>query len=81
LVTDVEIIPCFWADIRMRDHDDTNGIWTETIRIMRSRVSDQALQLPDSSGHPNATSNMSRFLQKLDFSSGENAEVLLDHLK
>ena len=24
--TDVEIIPCFWGDIRMRDYDDNNGI-------------------------------------------------------
>ena len=26
LGTDVKIIPCFWGDIRMRDHDDNNGI-------------------------------------------------------
>jgi len=26
LGTDVGIIPCFWGDIRMRDHDDNNGI-------------------------------------------------------
>jgi hypothetical protein len=24
LGTDVEFIPCFWGDIRMRDHDDSN---------------------------------------------------------
>ena len=27
LGTDTEIIPCFWDDIRMRDHDDNNGVW------------------------------------------------------
>lgn len=26
LGTDTEIIPCFWGDIRMRDHEDINGI-------------------------------------------------------
>jgi hypothetical protein len=24
--TDVGIVPCFWGDIRMRDHDNNNGI-------------------------------------------------------
>jgi hypothetical protein len=42
LGTDVGIIPCFWDNIRMRDHDDNNGIWAETIRIMRSKISDEA---------------------------------------
>ena len=27
LGTDAGIVPCFWGDIRMRDHDDSNGIW------------------------------------------------------
>ena len=48
---------------------------------MRSRVSDEALQLPISFGLPNATSNLSRFLHKLELCTGENAEVLHDHLK
>ena len=65
----------------MRDYDDNNDIWAETIRIMRSRVSEVTLQLPNLYGHPNATSNLSRFLQKLELCSGENAEVLHDHLK
>ena len=47
LGTDVEIIPCFWGAIRMRNHDDNNGIWAEIIRIMKSKVSDEALQLPN----------------------------------
>ena len=63
--TDVENIPCFWGDIRMRNHDDINGIWAETIRILRSEVSDDALQLLNSYGHPNVISNLQRFLQKL----------------
>jgi hypothetical protein len=62
LGTDVGIIPCFGGDIRMRDHDDSNGIWGETVRIIKSKVSDEALQIPDSSGHSGVTANLSRFL-------------------
>jgi hypothetical protein len=78
---DVRIIPYFWGDIRMRDHDDINGIWAETIRIMRSKVSDEVLQRPNSSNHPSATPKLSRFSHKLELCSGENTEVLHDHLK
>jgi hypothetical protein len=82
LGTDVGIVPCFWGDIRMREHDGGNGIWTETTRIMRSKVSDEALQLPDSTGHySSVTNNLSRFLQTLELSTGENPEILHDHLK
>ena len=79
LGTNVGIVPYFGGDIRMRDHDDNNGIWDESIRIMRSKVSDETLQLPSSSNHPNTTSNLTRFLQKLELCSGENAESLHDH--
>ena len=79
--TDIGIVPCFWGDIRMRDHDDSNGIWAETGRIMRRKVSDEALQLPDSTGHLGVTTNLSRFLQKLELCTGENQEILHDHLK
>jgi hypothetical protein len=65
----------------MRDHDDNNGIRAEAVRIMRSKILDEALQLPNSSGHPIATSTMSQFLQKLELCNGENAEVFHDHLK
>ena len=81
LGTEFGIVPCFWCDIRMRDHDDINGIWAEAIRIMRCRVFDEALQPPNSSRHPNVTTNLSRFLQKLELRTGENAEILRDHLK
>jgi hypothetical protein len=29
LGTDVGIVPCFWGDIRLRDHDYNNGIWAK----------------------------------------------------
>jgi hypothetical protein len=41
LGTDVGIIPCFWGDIHMRDHDESNGIWAETVQIIKGRVSDE----------------------------------------
>jgi hypothetical protein len=81
LGTDVGIIPCFWGDIRMRDHDDNNGIWAETVRIMRSKIPDEALQLPDLSGRSGVTANLPRILQKLELCNGENPEILHDHLK
>jgi hypothetical protein len=65
----------------MRDHDDSNGIWAEIARIMKSEVSEEALQLPDSTGHPGATTDLSRFLQKLELCTGENPEILHYHLK
>ena len=48
---------------------------------MKSRVSNEALQLPDSTEHPSVTTNLSRFLQKLELCTGENAEILHEHLK
>jgi hypothetical protein len=63
----------------MRDHDDNNGIWVETVRIMRSKIPDEALQLPDFSRRSGMTANFSRFLQKLELCNGENPETLHDH--
>ena len=65
----------------MRDHDDINAIWAETIRNMKSRVFYEALQLPNSYGHLNSTIKLSRFLEKLELCTGENAKILHDHLK
>jgi hypothetical protein len=73
LGTDVEIIPCFGGGIRMRVHDDNNGIWAETVRIMKSRAFDEVLQLPNSYGQSNATSSLSRLLHILELCTGENA--------
>ncbi len=78
---DVGIIPCFWGDIWMRDHNDINGMWAETVRIMRSKIPDEAFQLPDLSGRSGVNANLSRFLQKLELCNGENSEILHDHLK
>jgi hypothetical protein len=48
---------------------------------MRSKIPDEALQLPDLSGRSGVTANLSRFLQKLELCNGENPEYLHDHLK
>ena len=48
---------------------------------MRSKISDVALQLPNSSNHPSATPKRSPFIQKLELCSCEKGEVLHDHLK
>jgi hypothetical protein len=48
---------------------------------MRSKILDEALQLPDLSGRSCVTANLSRFLQKLELCNGENPETLHDHLK
>ena len=48
---------------------------------MRSKIPDEAFQLPDVSGRSGVTANLSRFLQKLELCNGENPEILYDHLK
>jgi hypothetical protein len=48
---------------------------------MKSKVFDEALQLPNSTCHPSVIVNLSRFLQKLELCNGENAEILHDRLK
>jgi hypothetical protein len=47
---------------------------------MRRRVSDAILQLLNSHSQPNASSNLLRFLQKLELCYVQNSEVLHDHL-
>ena len=65
----------------MKDHDDSNVIWAETVRIMRSKIPDEAFKLPDLSGRSGVNTNLSRFLQKLELCNGENPEILRDRLK
>ena len=79
---DVGIIPTLMDNVPIRDHEDNNGIWTEAIRIFRSRILDRDLQVYESgSGRTNVSPNMSRFLQKLEHCNGENAQTLHDHRK
>ena len=76
------IIPVFWGDMPMRDHFDNNGVWAETTRLLRAKVSDRDLQIPDPSFRVvNALPNLSHFLQKLAPCTGENVEELHDTLK
>ena len=65
----------------MRDNYDNNGIWTDKARILRSHIFDRDLQIRGPGSNDGPLTNMSRFLQKLEHCSGENAEVLHNHLK
>ena len=65
----------------MRDYGDSNNIWTEGAKILRSKVFDRDLQIKGPVSFTGPLANMSRFLHKLEHSSDENAEILHNHLK
>ncbi len=66
----------------MKDHIDNNGIWADTVKIMRAKAFNKDLRILDPAIRDNNLyTNMSRFVQKLEHCTGENAEVLRDHLK
>ncbi len=66
----------------MRDHLDNNGMWAATVRLLRAKVFDRDLQIPDPAFRvANALPNLSHFLQKLVPCTGEDAEELHDTLK
>jgi len=78
---DVGIVPTLMDNISMRDYDDSNNIWKELVKFSRSKTFDRNLQIkgPVSSTCPLA--NMSRFLQKLEHYSDENAKILYSPIK
>jgi hypothetical protein len=78
---DVGILPMLLDDVPMRDFNDSNKIWLESAKLLRSRVFDRDLQIKESVIKTGPLANMSRFLQKLEHCSGDNAEVLHNHLK
>ncbi len=66
----------------MRNENDNNGIWADTIKIIRAKLFARDLQTLDHvARHAKMSSNMSRFLLKLEHRTGKNVEVLHDHLK
>jgi hypothetical protein len=65
----------------MRDYSDNNKIWTEMIKILRSKMFNRDLRIEGPMSTTCPLANMSRFLQKLEHCSGENAEKLHNHLK
>ena len=60
----------------MRDHCESNEIWAETTRILRSHIFDCDLQIkgPGTKINIGPLTNMPRFLQKLEHCSDKNAE-------
>jgi len=59
---DVNIIPTLMENIPMRDHCESNGIWAEIGRILRSPIFDCDLQIRGPGFNDSMLSNMSRFL-------------------
>jgi hypothetical protein len=62
------IVPMFRSDmLLMRDRVDNNGIWANTVEIMRAEVLDKDLKILDLAfRYNNASPNLSQFLQKLE---------------
>jgi len=76
LGVDVGIIMTLMYNIPMRDQCGINGIWAEIAIILRSQIFECDLQIRGPGSNDGTLTNMSRFLQKLEHCSGENAEVL-----
>jgi hypothetical protein len=47
-----------------RDYGDSNKIWTELVKILRSKMFDRVLQIKGPMSTTSPLANMSRFLQK-----------------
>ena len=60
----------------MKDYGDSDNIWTELVKILRSKVFDRDLQIKRHVSTTSPLANMSRFLLKLEHCSGENATIL-----
>jgi hypothetical protein len=78
---DVGIMPMLLENVPMRDFSDSNKIWIESAKLLRSKVFDRDLLIKESVVNTGPMANMARFLQKLEYCSGDNAEVLHNHLK
>jgi hypothetical protein len=61
---DVGILPNRMENIVMRDHCDSNGIWAETTRNLRSQIFDCELQLRGHGFKVGSLTNISRFLKE-----------------
>jgi hypothetical protein len=64
------------GNIPMRDYGDSNKDWTELVAILRSKMVDRDLQMKGPMSTTGKLANMSRFLQKLEHCSGENAKKI-----
>jgi hypothetical protein len=78
---DAIIVPTLMDNIPMRYYGDSNKFWTELVKILRPTIFDLDLQIKGSMYTKGPLANMSRFLQKLEHCSGENAEKIYNRLK
>ena len=65
----------------MRNRFDSNVIWVETGRILRSHIFHRDLQIRGPGSNDGPLTSMPRFLHNLEHCSGENAEILHIHFK
>jgi hypothetical protein len=57
---DVGITPTLMDHCPIRNHEDNDGIWAESVRIIRTKLLDGDLHVHEyGSGYINASSNMS----------------------
>ena len=77
----IGIGPTLMDNIPMRDYSDSNTIWTEFVKILRSKIFDRDLQIKRPMLTTVPLADMFRLLQKLEHCFGENAERLHNHLK
>jgi hypothetical protein len=68
-------------NIPTRDYGGGNNIWAELVKILRSKICDRDLHIKGLVSITGPLANMSRLLQKIEHCSGENAEILHNHLK
>ena len=78
---DAGIVPTLMDHIPMSDYSDSNKVWIEFIKILRSKMFDRDLQIKGPISTTGPLANMSRFLQKLEHCSGENAKKSTQSLK
>jgi len=74
------IVPTLMDNIPMRDYGDSNKVWTELVKILRSKIFDRDVQIQGPISTTGPLANMSRFSQKLEHRSGMNADKLHNHL-
>jgi hypothetical protein len=78
---DVGIVPTLMDNIDMRDYGDSNKIWTELVKILRSKILDRDLQIKRPVSTTSPLANISRFLQKLEHCSGKKRRNFTQPLK
>jgi hypothetical protein len=62
---DTGIVPIFWGNMLMKNHINSNGIWSKTVKIMKAKVFDKDFQILDPAFRfANVSPNISHFFAK-----------------